>query len=51
MNIATMTVSRNRPGGNALMVLTVDTPLSAATADALRAEPGFLDVRLISLED
>ena len=51
VNIATMTVSRNRPGGNALMVLTVDTPLSAATADALRAEPGFLDVRLISLED
>ena len=29
VNIATMAVSRNRPGGNALMTLTVDTPLPA----------------------
>jgi hypothetical protein len=46
-----MAVSRNRPGGNALMVLTVDTPVSAELEAALRADPGFLDVRLITLKD
>lgn len=51
INIATMTVSRNRPGGNALMVLTVDTPLPAELAETLRSEPGFVDVRLIALGD
>lgn len=51
VNIATMAVSRNRPGGNALMVLTVDTPLSAEIADRLRTEPGFVEVRLITLRD
>jgi D-3-phosphoglycerate dehydrogenase / 2-oxoglutarate reductase len=51
VNIATMAVSRNRPGGNALMVLTVDTPVSAELEAALRADPGFLDVRLITLKD
>ena len=50
VNIATMAVSRNRPGGNALMVLTVDTPLPLEVAETLRAEPGFVDVRLIRLE-
>jgi D-3-phosphoglycerate dehydrogenase len=51
INIATMAVSRNRPGGNALMVLTIDTPLPAELARTLRAEPGFVDVRLIALGD
>lgn len=51
VNIATMAVSRNRKGANALMVLTVDTRLSDELASTLRAEPGFLDVRLISLGD
>jgi D-3-phosphoglycerate dehydrogenase len=49
VNIATMAVSRNRPGGNALMVLTVDTPLPDELAERLRDDPGFLDVRLITL--
>lgn len=49
VNIATMAVSRNRAGGNALMVLTVDTPLTPETAAALRAEPGFAEVQLIRL--
>ncbi len=49
VNIATMAVSRNKPGGNALMVLTVDTPLPAALSAALVAEPGLLDVRMITL--
>ena len=51
VNIATMAVSRNRAGGNALMVLTVDTPLPPELAATLRAEPGFVDVRLITLEE
>jgi D-3-phosphoglycerate dehydrogenase / 2-oxoglutarate reductase len=49
VNIATMAVSRNRAGGNALMALTVDTPLPAELVERLLAEPGFVDVRLISL--
>ena len=51
VNIATMAVSRNRPGGNALMVLTVDAPLPPDLVAVLRSEPGFLDARLITLED
>jgi D-3-phosphoglycerate dehydrogenase len=49
VNIALMAVSRNRAGGNALMVLTLDSPLPADLAERLRSEPGFVDVRLISL--
>ena len=51
VNIATMAVSRNRPGGNALMTLTVDTPLPAELAARLRAEPGFVGVTLITLDN
>jgi D-3-phosphoglycerate dehydrogenase len=50
VNIATMAVSRNRPGGKALMTLTVDTPLTAELADRLRGEPGFVEVTIITLE-
>lgn len=50
INIATMAVSRNRPGGNALMVLTVDTPLPARVAERLSREPGFIDVKLITID-
>ncbi len=42
VNIATMAVSRNRAGGNALMALTVDTPLPAELVERLLAEPGFV---------
>jgi D-3-phosphoglycerate dehydrogenase / 2-oxoglutarate reductase len=51
VNIATMAVSRNRPGGNALMVLTIDAPLPQDLLDRLRAEPGFVEVRPIVLGD
>jgi D-3-phosphoglycerate dehydrogenase len=51
VNIATMALSRNRPGGTALMVLTVDTPIPDDVAEALHADPGFLDVRVIRLND
>jgi D-3-phosphoglycerate dehydrogenase len=50
VNIATMAVSRNRAGSNALMVLTIDTPLPDELADRLRNEPGFVDVQAISLD-
>ena len=49
INIATMAVSRNRPGGKALMVLTVDTPLSPPVVARLLATPGFVEVRPITL--
>ena len=51
VNIATMAVSRNRAGANALMTLTVDTPLPPDLVARLRAEPGFVEVTLITLED
>jgi D-3-phosphoglycerate dehydrogenase len=49
VNIATMAVSRNRPGGNALMALTVDNPLSPELVERLRSEPGVVEVRFIRL--
>jgi D-3-phosphoglycerate dehydrogenase len=49
VNIAFMAVSRNRAGGNALMILALDAPLPLEVADCLRAEPGFVDVRRIAL--
>ena len=51
VNIATMAVSRNRPGGNALMALTIDNPLSPELVERLRSEPGFVEVRFIRLGD
>ncbi len=49
VNIATMAFSRS--GETALMVLTVDTPLSPELAENLRSQPGFYDVRLITLRE
>jgi D-3-phosphoglycerate dehydrogenase len=49
INIALMAVSRNRAGGNALMILALDAPLPPDVAERLRSEPGFVDVRLIAL--
>jgi D-3-phosphoglycerate dehydrogenase len=49
VNIATMGLSRNRPGGNALMALTLDTPLPEEVAERLRQEPGFHHVRVIRI--
>jgi D-3-phosphoglycerate dehydrogenase len=51
VNIATMAVSRNRPGGNALMALTIDNPLPPELIERLRSEPGFVEVRFIRLGD
>ena len=51
VNIANMAVSRNRRGGRALMVLTVDSPPPPELLERLRSEPGFVDVRLITLPE
>jgi D-3-phosphoglycerate dehydrogenase / 2-oxoglutarate reductase len=48
VNIASMTVSRSRRGGKALMVLTVDSPPPADLVERIRAE-GFDDARLLEL--
>jgi hypothetical protein len=45
-----MAVSRNRPKDRALMVLTLDSPITPELLDRIRAEPGLLDPRAIVLE-
>ena len=49
INIANMAVSRNRSAGRALMVLTVDSPVPEPVLEALRAEPGLVEARAITL--
>ena len=48
VNIANMTVSRTRQGGQALMALSIDTPAPPALVEEVHAE--FDDARFISLE-
>jgi D-3-phosphoglycerate dehydrogenase / 2-oxoglutarate reductase len=48
VNIANMTVSRTRRGGQALMALSIDTPAPPQLVEQLHAE--FEDVRFIALE-
>ena len=48
VNIASMTVSRSRRGGKALMVLTVDSSPPAELVERIRAE-GFDDARVLEL--
>ncbi|MDX6369363.1 MAG: D-3-phosphoglycerate dehydrogenase / 2-oxoglutarate reductase, partial [Gaiellaceae bacterium] len=48
VNIANMTVSRTRQGGQALMVLSIDTPAPASLVQQIHSE--FADARFISLE-
>jgi D-3-phosphoglycerate dehydrogenase / 2-oxoglutarate reductase len=48
VNIANMTVSRTRQGGQALMALSIDTPAPPELVDSVHAE--FDDARFISLE-
>ena len=51
VNIAHMTVSRNRRSAKALMAITLDSPPDDDLLGRLREEPGFVEVRFISLED
>ena len=48
VNIASMTVSRSRRGGKALMALTIDTEPPADLVERIRAE-GFDDARVLEL--
>ncbi|HEX9377962.1 MAG TPA: phosphoglycerate dehydrogenase [Gaiellaceae bacterium] len=48
VNIANMTVSRTRQGGQALMALSIDTPASPDLVEQIHSE--FDDARFISLE-
>jgi D-3-phosphoglycerate dehydrogenase len=48
VNIANMTVSRTRQGGQALMVLSIDTPAPPDLVDRVHEE--FNDARFIELE-
>ena len=50
VNIAHMAVSRNRRSAKALMALTLDSAPEANLLERLRAEPGFVEVRFIVLE-
>jgi D-3-phosphoglycerate dehydrogenase len=50
INIANMAVSRNRPQARALMVLTLDSPISPDLLASLQEEPGFVEARFIVLE-
>jgi D-3-phosphoglycerate dehydrogenase len=49
VNIANMTVSRTRRGGEALMVLTVDSMPPPELVERIRAE-GFKDARVLELD-
>jgi D-3-phosphoglycerate dehydrogenase len=50
VNIANMAVSRNRPRDRALMVLTLDSPISDELLARIDAEPGLIHPRAIRLE-
>jgi D-3-phosphoglycerate dehydrogenase len=50
VNIADMAVSRNRQKSRALMVLTLDDPISPELLASIEEEPGLLDPRAIVLE-
>jgi D-3-phosphoglycerate dehydrogenase len=50
VNIANMAVSRNRRSEKALMALTLDSKPEPDKLERLRAEPGFVEVRLIALD-
>ena len=49
INIATMQVGRSTVGGNAIMMLTVDRPLTKEEFDEIRAIEGFDRVTAVDL--
>ncbi len=51
VNIANMTVSRNRKEARALMALSLDSPATESALETLAAEPGFVEVRFIVLPE
>jgi D-3-phosphoglycerate dehydrogenase len=51
VNIANMTVSRNRREARALMALSLDSPVPEETLERLRGEPGFVEIQFIVLPE
>jgi D-3-phosphoglycerate dehydrogenase len=49
VNIARMQLSRERPGGRAISVIGIDSPVSASTLQELRELPGILSAKQIRL--
>ncbi|MCU0666594.1 MAG: phosphoglycerate dehydrogenase [Candidatus Omnitrophica bacterium] len=49
INIAAMTFGREKPGGKAVSLLNVDSPISAALQDEIRKIENILSVKLIRL--
>lgn len=49
VNIAHMSLGRDRVGGQAIAIIEIDTPLPDAVASELRGCPGILRVRTVSL--
>ncbi len=49
INIASMQVGRNRPRGNAVMILSVDEPVPEALRTRIRQIPGMADVQYVTL--
>ncbi|HZI94438.1 MAG TPA: phosphoglycerate dehydrogenase [Patescibacteria group bacterium] len=49
VNIAYMSLGRDRIGGQAIAVINIDSPLPEAVAEELRARPGILWVRTVRL--
>jgi D-3-phosphoglycerate dehydrogenase len=50
VNVASMAVSRSRAAGHAVMAVTVDSPVPAATADRIAALDGFDAVWFVTLD-
>jgi L-serine dehydratase len=48
VNIASMQVSRERKGANALMLIATDAPIEATTSQRIAAQPGVTGVQLVS---
>ena len=49
VNISRMQLSRERPGGHAISVIGIDSPVSATTLQELRQLPGILSAKQIRL--
>jgi D-3-phosphoglycerate dehydrogenase len=49
INIASMQVGRNRPRGDAVMILSVDDPVSEPLLGEIRRIPGMADVQYLTL--
>jgi D-3-phosphoglycerate dehydrogenase len=49
VNIANMSLARNKQGGNALTIIEVDQPLAAGVMEAVRAVAGILSITGVTL--